>query len=88
MLCAQFAAARYYRLAERAGSKTLGNSWYVKFVILALEFAPSHLCELGAGNLAEPLRLDADQGCAGYGKKSTMCRARSRAAGAEGSVIV
>lgn len=26
---AQFAAAKYYRLAEEAGSKTLGNSWYV-----------------------------------------------------------
>lgn len=25
----QFAAARYYRLAENAGNKTLGNSWYV-----------------------------------------------------------
>ncbi|RCI14966.1 hypothetical protein L249_6841, partial [Ophiocordyceps polyrhachis-furcata BCC 54312] len=26
----QFAAARYYRLAEKAGSKTLGNSWIWK----------------------------------------------------------
>jgi TPR repeat protein len=25
----QFTAARYYRLAEKAGNKTLGNSWYV-----------------------------------------------------------
>lgn len=25
----QLAAARYYRLAEKAGNKTLGNSWYV-----------------------------------------------------------
>jgi predicted component of type VI protein secretion system len=23
----QFAAAKYYRLAEEGGSKTLGNSW-------------------------------------------------------------
>lgn len=23
----QFAAAKYYRLAEKAGNKTLGNSW-------------------------------------------------------------
>jgi len=25
----QYAAAKYYRLAEKGGSKTLGNSWYV-----------------------------------------------------------
>lgn len=29
----QFAAARYYRLAEKNGHKTLGNSWYVRFPI-------------------------------------------------------
>lgn len=26
---AQYEAARYYRLAEQNGNKTLGNSWYV-----------------------------------------------------------
>lgn len=25
----QYAAAKYYRLAEKNGNKTLGNSWYV-----------------------------------------------------------
>ena len=29
LFCMQSAAARYYRLAEKAGNKTLGNSWYV-----------------------------------------------------------
>jgi hypothetical protein len=29
---AQFAAAKYYRLAEKGGSKTLGNSWSVTLI--------------------------------------------------------
>lgn len=31
-LCfSQFLSAKYYRLAEKAGNKTLGNTWYVHF---------------------------------------------------------
>jgi hypothetical protein len=40
-------AAKYYRLAEEHGNKTLGNSWYVSFFPFYLPFGRNSASHLG-----------------------------------------
>lgn len=38
----QFKAAQFLRLAESKGNKTIGNTWYVQFLILNLIWTPKY----------------------------------------------